>query len=56
MAQFLTDRDRERIAEAIRAVEARTSAELVAVVAHEAESYHHIPTLCRAGSPLGLNA
>ena len=48
MARFLTDRDRDRIAEAIRAVESRTSAELVAVVAHEAESYHYIPTLWAA--------
>jgi putative membrane protein len=48
MAHFLTDGDRQRIAGAIRAVEARTSAELVAVVAHEAESYHYIPTLWAA--------
>ena len=54
MAHFLTDRDRERVAEAIRAVEARTSAELVAVVAHEAESYHHIPTLWAALVALAL--
>ena len=54
MAHFLTTRDRERVAEAIRAVEARTSAELVAVVAHEAESYQHIPTLWAALAALAL--
>jgi putative membrane protein len=54
MARFLTDRDRDRIATAIRSVEARTKAELVAVVAYEAESYHHIPMLWAALVALAL--
>lgn len=54
MARFLTDDDRDRVASAIRSVEARTRAELVAVVAHEAESYHHVPMLWAALVALAL--
>lgn len=45
---FVTDSDRDRIAEAIRAVERRTSGELVAVIAAESDSYYYIPTLWAA--------
>ena len=44
---FLTDQDRQRIAEAIAAAERRTSGELVTVVAEAADDYRSFPLLCR---------
>jgi putative membrane protein len=53
---FISDTERQRIAEAIREVEARTSGELVTVIARESDSYYYIPTLWAALSALILPA
>jgi len=45
---FLSERDRREIAQAIAAAEARTSGELVAVVARAADHYLYIPLLWAA--------
>lgn len=45
---FLTADDKQRISDAIRAVEARTSGELVTVIARESANYSHIPLLWAA--------
>ncbi|MCC6302210.1 MAG: TPM domain-containing protein [Gammaproteobacteria bacterium] len=45
---FLSDRDRDEIARAIAAAEARTSGELVAVVARASDHYLYIPLLWAA--------
>lgn len=45
---FLSERDRREIAQAIAAAEARTSGELVAVVARAADDYLYIPLLWAA--------
>lgn len=45
---FLTAQDKQRISDAIRAVEARTSGELVTVIARESANYGHIPLLWAA--------
>lgn len=49
---FLSDSDKQRIAEAIREVESRTSGELVTVVARKADDYYYIPTLWAAMTAL----
>lgn len=53
---FITDSDKQRIAEAIRRAEARTSGELVTVIAREADDYYYIPTLWAALTALALPA
>ena len=53
---FLSDSDKQRIAEAIRQVESKTSGELVTVVAREADDYYYIPTLWAAMTALLLPA
>jgi putative membrane protein len=45
---FLTTDDKQRISDAIRAVEARTSGELVTVIARESANYGHVPLLWAA--------
>jgi putative membrane protein len=45
---FLTPDDKQRISDAIRAVEARTSGELMTVIARESANYGHIPLLWAA--------
>ncbi|MCC6207924.1 MAG: TPM domain-containing protein [Gammaproteobacteria bacterium] len=45
---FLNDRDRQQIGQAIAAAEARTSGELVAVVARASDHYLYIPLLWAA--------
>ncbi len=45
MRAFLSDPDRERIAEAIEAAERRTSGELVTVIAAAADDYRYLPLL-----------
>ena len=42
---FLTDAEREKIAEAIKAAETKTSGELVTVIAQAADRYRYIPLL-----------
>ncbi len=53
---FLTDADRQKIAEAIAEAERRTSGELVAVVAHAADDYGSIAMLWPALAALLLPA
>ena len=53
---FLTDQDRQKIASAIRAMERRTSGEIVAVVAQAADDYRYIPLLWPALAALLLPA
>jgi putative membrane protein len=53
---FLTDQDRQRIAEAIAAAERRTSGELVTVVAEAADDYRSFPLLWPALAALLLPA
>jgi len=53
---FISDTDKQRIAEAIREVENKTSGELVTVIAREADDYYYIPTLWAAMSALFLPA
>jgi putative membrane protein len=53
---FLTDHDRQRIADAITATERTTSGELVAVVAQAADDYRYIPLLWPALAALLLPA
>jgi putative membrane protein len=53
---FLTDSDKQRIAETIRQVEMKTSGELVTVIAREADDYYYIPTLWAALTALLLPA
>jgi len=45
---FLTDADRERIADAVTAAETKTTGEFVTVLAREADDYMYIPTLVAA--------
>lgn len=45
---FLSDSEKAQITAAIRAVEAKSSGELVTVVAREADDYYYIPTLWAA--------
>ena len=45
---FLTDRDKQQIAQAIAAVEARTSGELVTAIASVSDGYRFIPILIAA--------
>jgi len=51
---LISERDRERIAEAIAATERRTSGEIVAVVARESASYLSVPLMAGAGVALAL--
>lgn len=53
---FISDSDKARIAAAISAVEAKTSGELVTVIAREADDYYYIPTLWAALVALALPA
>lgn len=53
---FISDNDRQRIAEAIREVESKTAGELVTVIAREADDYYYIPTLWAALTALILPA
>lgn len=53
---FLTADDKRRISDAIRAVEARTSGELVTVIARESANYSHVPLLWAALAALLLPA
>lgn len=53
---FIADSDKQRIAEAIRQAEARTSGELITVIAREADDYYYIPTLWAALTALALPA
>jgi putative membrane protein len=48
----LTENDRARIADAIRAAESRTTGEIVAVVAGASDRYYFIPTLWAAAAGL----
>lgn len=45
---FLTADDKQRISDAIRAIEARTNGELVTVITRESANYSHIPLLWAA--------
>ena len=45
MKTFLSEADKQRIAEAIREAEMKTSGELVTVIAHAADTYLYIPLL-----------
>lgn len=45
---FLSEQEKKRIAEAIRAVEAKTAGELVTVIAQESDPYRFIPMLWAA--------
>ena len=53
---LMTDSDKQRIVEAIRRAEARTSGELITVIAREADDYYYIPTLWAALTALALPA
>lgn len=53
---FLGANDKQRIAEAIRQVEAKTRGELVTVIARECDDYYYIPTLWAALCALFLPA
>jgi len=53
---FISDSDKQRIADAIREVESKTSGELVTVIAREADDYYYIPTLWAALCALMLPA
>ena len=53
---FLTDQDRQKIADAITATERTTSGELVAVVAQAADDYRYVPLLWPALAALLLPA
>jgi putative membrane protein len=53
---FLTDQDRQQIADAIAAAEQRTSGELVTVIAQAADDYRYIPILWPALAALLLPA
>ena len=53
---FLTDQDRQQIADAIAAAERRTSGELVTVIAQAADDYRYIPLLWPALAALLLPA
>lgn len=53
---FLTDSDKQQIDEAIRRIEAKTSGEIVTVIAGEADDYYYIPTLWAALTALALPA
>jgi putative membrane protein len=45
---FISDREKQKISTAIREVEARTTGELITVIARESDPYHFIPTLWSA--------
>lgn len=53
---FISDSDKQRIAAAISAVEAKSSGEMVTVIAREADDYYYIPTLWAAVAALALPA
>ncbi len=53
---FVSDNDKQRIAEAIRQVETKTSGEIVTVIARECDDYYYIPTLWAALTALFLPA
>ena len=53
---FLTDQDRQKIANAITETERRTSGELVAVIAPAADDYRYVPLLWPALAALFLPA
>lgn len=53
---FISDSDKQRITAAIRAVEEKSSGELVTVIAREADDYYYIPTLWAALCALLLPA
>ncbi len=53
---FLSEADKQRIAEAIREAEMKTSGELVTVIAHAADTYLYIPILWAAVAALTLPA
>jgi putative membrane protein len=53
---FLTDQDRQQIADAIAAAERRTSGELVTVIAQAADDYRYLPLLWPALAALLLPA
>lgn len=44
----ITERDRERITQAVRAAESKTSGEIVTVLAQESDTYRFFPTLWAA--------
>jgi putative membrane protein len=50
--KLLTDQEQEKVAAAISDVESRTDAELVTVLASQADAYVYIPTLWAAGAAL----
>ncbi len=56
MMTFLSQADKQRIAEAIREVEMKTSGELVTVISHAADTYLYIPILWASVSALMLPA
>ena len=53
---FLSEADKQRIAEAIRDAEMKTSGELVTVIAHSADAYLYIPILWASLAALMLPA
>jgi putative membrane protein len=54
MMTFLSEADKQRIAEAIREAETKTSGELVTVIAHAADTYLYIPILWASVAALML--
>jgi putative membrane protein len=54
MMTFLSEEDKQRIAEAIRDAETKTSGELVTVIAHAADTYLYIPILWASVAALTL--
>lgn len=56
MMTFLSEADKQRIAEAIRDAETKTSGELVTVIAHTADTYLYIPILWASMAALTLPA
>ncbi|MEE8176871.1 MAG: TPM domain-containing protein [Acidobacteriota bacterium] len=56
MMTFLSEADKQRITEAIREAERKTSGELVTVIAHAADAYLYIPMLWASLAALTLPA
>ena len=56
MMTFLSEADKQRITEAIREAEMKTSGELVTVIAHAADAYLYIPMLWASLAALTLPA
>jgi putative membrane protein len=52
---FLTERDRKRIEDAVKAAEQRTAAEFVTVIARASGNYLYLPTLAAAVAALFLS-